>query len=107
MLLLVVLTVLVLFVCSTVTYVIVATKERVTAKAAARIDQSGDPPNQVSDSIAMTLFRDTTTSHRRFASWDLLGTDIYGNVSFRGTIGSQYGALDGSSSTLPSKLKNL
>src|SRR5690349_4341597 len=41
-LLLVVLTVLVLFVMLTVTYVIVATKERVAAKAALRYEQSGD-----------------------------------------------------------------
>ncbi len=94
-LLLVVLTVLVLFVLLTVTYVIVATKERVTARAYSRYDQSGDPPNQIADSIAMTLFRDTTDVHSPFHTWSLL-EGIYGNLSFRGNVGKQSRVCDGS-----------
>ncbi len=105
-LLLVVLTVLVLFVMLTITYVIVATKERVATRAALRVDQSGDPPNQVLDSLAMTFFRGSNDVHNPMGTWDLLG-GIYGNVSFRGAVGSQYGPLNGSGSTLPAKLRNL
>ena len=106
MLLLVVLTVLVLFVMLTITYVIVATKERVATRAALRVDQSGDPPNQVLDGLAMTFFRGSNDVHNPMGTWDLLG-GIYGNVSFRGAVGAQYGPLNGSGSTLPAKLRNL
>ncbi len=87
-LLLVVLSVLVLFVLLTVTYVIVATRERVTAKAIARTELSGDPPNQLCDALMMVLLRDTTDTHSPFRSWSLL-EGIYGNVSFRGQVSGQ------------------
>ena len=85
-LLLVVLSVLILFLLLTITYVIVASKARVTGKITARIDQSGDQPYYTIDQIAMTLFRGTADSHCPFATWSLL-EGAYGNIAFRGTVG--------------------
>jgi hypothetical protein len=93
-LLLVVLSVLVLFVLLTVTYVIVASKERVTSKAIARADVSGDPPSQTLDALMMVLLRDTADTHSPFRSWSLL-EGIYGNVSFHGTVGASPGPMPG------------
>lgn len=87
-LLLVVLSVLVLFVLLTVTYVIVATKERGAAKASARVELSGDPPNQLCDALMMVLLRDTADIHSPFHSWSLL-EGIYGNISVRGQVTGQ------------------
>lgn len=85
-LLLVVLSVLILFLLLTVTYVIVASKARVTGKITARIDQSGDPPYYTIDQVAMTLFRGTADPHCPFATWSLL-EGAYGNIAFRGGVG--------------------
>jgi hypothetical protein len=93
-LLLVVLSILVLFVLLTVTYVIVASKERVTSKAAARVEISGDPPSQVCDSLMMMLLRDTTNPHSPFHTWSLL-EGIYGNLSFHGSLDKASGIMDG------------
>jgi len=82
---LVVMSVLVLFLVLTITYVLVATKAKMVGKALARLDMSGDPPNQQLDQIAMLLFRGTNDPHCPFLSWGLL-EGKYGNVSFRGTI---------------------
>jgi hypothetical protein len=98
-LLLVVLSMLVLFVLLTVTYVIVATKERVTSKAAARVEISGDPPSQICDSLLMTLLRDTTNIHSPFHTWSLL-EGIYGNVSFHGNVGKASQVLNGTGGTV-------
>jgi hypothetical protein len=93
-LLLVVLSVLVLFVLLTVTYVLVATKERGATKAIGRYEQSGDSPAQLLDSLAMVLFRDTTDIHSPFHTWSLL-EGIYGNVSFHGAVGNKSGTANG------------
>ncbi len=96
-LLLVVLSVLVLFVLLTVTYVIVASKERTSARAFSRAEPSGDPPNQVLDSLMMILLRDTNDLHSPFRSWSLL-EGIYGNdkfANFRGTLSADATVMPG------------
>ena len=85
-LLLIVLCVLFMFLLLAITYAMVASKERTVTRNYARAERSGDPPNVVLDQIAMTLFRDTNDPRSPFRSWSLL-EGIYGNISFRGTVG--------------------
>ena len=85
-LLLIVLCVLFMFLLLAITYAVVASKERTVTRNYARYERSGDPPNVMLDEIAMMLFRDTNDPHSPFRSWSLL-EGIYGNVSFRGTVG--------------------
>ncbi len=92
--LLVVLSILVLFVLMTVTFVLVATKELGATKEVIRNERSGDSPKDVLDAIALTLFRDTNDMHSPFRSCSLL-EGIYGASSFRGTIGSAAQPLGG------------
>ncbi len=85
-LLLVVLSVLVLFMMLTITFVIVASKERNVAKSYQSIERSFDPPAQVCDSVAMMLFRDTSDIHSPLYTHSLL-EHVYGNVGIRGSAG--------------------
>ncbi len=85
-LLLIVLCVLFMFLLLAITYAVVASKERSVSRNYARLERSGDPPNVVLDQIFMMLARDTNDPHSPFRSWSLL-EGIYGNVSFRGTVG--------------------
>ena len=78
--------VLFMFLLLAITYAVVASKERAVTRNFARLERSGDPPNVVLDQIAMMLFRDTNDPHSPFRAWSLL-EGIYGNVSFRGTVG--------------------
>ena len=89
-LLLVVLSILVLFVLTGMTFIVIANHYQQTSRDAARHATTGDSPRSLTDRVVHQLLRGTTNRDSALFSESLLA-DLYGNDGFRGRIDRMLG----------------